>query len=276
MTTENTPMPAPTAPQGGSEAARKRTGLGRLAQLVGILGIVACLVLLAGTWYGRGVVAGHVDGFAGDLVTAIGKVTNATDTLATLLDTRAADVTAIADEARSIASDPTATSEIVDAISARLGDVGNRYADLRSKVVEIREKASAAIEMVKKVDQLIPFIDIPQGPLDLVEKVDTGLTTLDAAVSGVLSKADAASGVQQAATELAADADAIAAGLTNGAEAVRSLGSGIGGFSTEVTNVSASIGSLLTLVAAAFTILFGWLLILHLALRSLGRRMARG
>ncbi len=259
----------------GSTGTSKR-GLGRLAQVVGIIGAIASIAIVLGLLVGRSWVEDRWGEVLATGDRGIAKVTAGAETIASALDERAAEVSAIAEKARGIAAEPAPVADALVGIIGELTGVSDRYANLKERYLDLREKAETAVDLVHTIDRLVPAFDVPQGPLDVLGRIDEGLTTVDGIVSAI-GEAGAASGeVKATATTIAEKGDELAAGLTNAAATVRELGTGADSFAGEIAAAGTRVTSLLGVVMLALALVFVWSVVLHGALWSLGRRIGRG
>jgi hypothetical protein len=96
-------------------------------------------------------------------------------------------VGAVADAANVIAADPNPAPALSEALAAQLKPVSERYLALRSAYTEVRTTVVGALDRLQTLDRLLPWLSIPQGPMDALTAIDARVQAIDAKVTDLLS-----------------------------------------------------------------------------------------
>ena len=262
-----TPMFKPVPTQ---RRSRKPTA----AKVAGIIGIVVCVLIIIGVWFGLGTVSRTIDDLGNTVNAGFDRAIAVTDTVATGLDDAVASIDSMRAEAAELAAgrpDP----ERFAGLQARLAQVADRYHDLRTRYVEARESVVGVTATVGRVAQLIPGSRVPEGAGDRLAAADATLQAVDdALVSTWTSLSEADPG--------AAAAEALANRATPLRDAIGGAATAVDGLSTNLEGVQAnadatidSIRTILLIAAIALSLLFIWVLALNIALWLLGRAWER-
>ncbi|HEY4754297.1 MAG TPA: hypothetical protein VIH37_13500, partial [Candidatus Limnocylindrales bacterium] len=270
--------PAPedgaTADAGGETTRRDRV-LGTAGQVVGVIGIVVFLALVVAVLLGRGWAVDRTDEFAGTVDGALAQGVTLVDTASTRVSEVSGRVGAVVDAANALAANPNPAPGLSEALSAQLQPIQDRYLALRSTYTDVKTTVVSAFDRLQTLDRILPFISIPQGPVDALQAVDAKVQTIDANVSALFT------------TPGSGAVNAIAAGVATRAS---NLQTGLESITTNLDDLSARITTLqakvqdkadqaklmITLAAIVLMLLFVYLAFLHWVLFRASSRVRRG
>lgn len=251
--------------------------LGVVAAVLGVIGIVVCLVVAVGVWVVRPAVTDKVNEIVAIGTEGLAKADDlavvASDRLTTVSD-RLANIQGTLDTvATSTLIDTAVGQAIRDAVS---GFTSGPYAELRSSFAGLRERVVTLSGVVQRLDAAIPGIELPGIVTDAVDDVDARLTQLDQTVASVDSIAGNGVTSKEQVTQLSSQVgeinDVIGA-VVPGLETARAQ---IADAQARLDNASEKSNSLISLLAVVVTIIFIYLALLHVLLYKQGRRwMAR-
>lgn len=252
-------------------------GLGWLATILGVVGLVVCIAISIGVWVVRPDVEARVDDVAfavtqglddaaalsADASELVGQVSDRLDTVATT--------------ATSVAGNP-----IVDAVADRLltGAITNvvvgPWNTLQDRLGGMRERVVGISNAVQAVDEALPFIELPGTVTGVINDVDARWTAVDERVQGMeglaedgISTADEASRVAEFATEAGARLDSVN-------EALNQVHAAIETAQGDVQHAADQVDGLLFWGALIVCVVAIWVGLLHLLLIAQGRRWIRG
>jgi hypothetical protein len=267
-----------TAPGVRPRPAAERPRLGLAFQVAAIVGIVACLLLIAGAWWGRGWVVGQVDDVAASAEGALARASQSTGTVATALQGVDANLDAITEAAQAVQANPSGSlSDQFPQLAARVGTAVDRYRDFRASYDRLKQTLTDALGLLDNVGRFVPGVSAPQGPRDALAAVDSKVQAIDDAVSGLATAVGDGDG--ERAAEVAAAVEARAA----------SAKTALAGASTFVTDSSQAIDDVNARViqlrdrlvlytglgVGALTAVLVYVVLLNVALFALGRRWRR-
>jgi len=273
MTDQNTTpaaegvVAAPQVPE-PRQKGRDRA-LGTAGRVVGIVGIVVCLLLAVGVVIGRGWAIGTVDDVAAAIDTQIVRV----DPILTQASTRVAEISGrlgtVADLAAGIAADPSPGGGVADKLRAGLASVSDRYQALRSSYADLRENVVSMVDRLKLLDRLVPGFSIPQGPIDALAALDSRLQEFDAKVNDLLTIEpgqgpvnQAAAAVAQTVGEIQVKVDVIQAGLTDVQQRIAALEARLSDTAGTI-KTAITLGSVGTILLLLYVALLHWVLFRH-------------
>ena len=256
-------------------AAPRRSRRPFAVKVAGIVGIVACAVLIVALWIGRGAVASALDGLASDVSGGFDRAIKATDAVATRLNDAATSMNGIQTDATELASTTSPSPERFAGIQARLGAVADQYRQLRQRYADIRENVVALSSRVQQVARLIPGERIPEGAGDRLREVDDKLTAIDDALTSTFGSVGQGDTSSAAAQKLAAGAAKVDAAITAGAAVVQGVSTRLETAQSNADDAIDGIQTLLLIAAVAISILLLWVLLLNVALWALGRAWQR-
>ncbi|HET8784575.1 MAG TPA: hypothetical protein VFM38_03005 [Candidatus Limnocylindrales bacterium] len=237
----------------------------RVIQLLGLAGLLACIVLAIGillgrTWIGVAVGDGFgtVDATISDGLASIDDATSRLTEGGNRLDQLVAQLGPL-----------PATSPIPAAVAARISEVVDAAAPARDRYVEARSQAEAAVRYLELARRLAPDVQIPTGVSTALGNADQRLAGIDGALVALRSAARATAG------DVAAAAGTMREAVTRAAEAATSLRSEVDRLRSRIIDVHASIDRVLWLGTAALLAVVGYVALLNLLLIWLARRGRR-
>jgi hypothetical protein len=259
-------LPAPAQP---AATRRRDRVLGAAGQIVGVVGIVVCLLLAVGVIVGHAWADGTVDDVSAAIDGQIAKV----DPLLTQASAKVGEISgrvgAVADIAAGIAADPNPGGAVADTLRAGLASVSDRYETLRSNYADVRESVVSLGDRLQTLGRIVPGLSIPQGPADALAALDARLQEFNAKVTGLITidpgqgpANKAAAAIAAAASDIdtkIADVQAGIAGVQQRVSALRTKVSDTGGTGKFVITLGA-FGSILALLYLA---LLHWVLFRH-------------
>ncbi len=204
-----------TATEPPPPGRRRDHVLGTAGQVVGVVGIVVCLLLAVGVVLGRGWAVGTMDDVAAAVDAQIAKA----DPLLTQASVKVGEisgrVSTVADLAAGIAADPSPGGAVADTLRSALASVSDRYQALRSNYVDLRESVQSVVDRLQTLDRLVPGFTIPQGPVDALAALDARLKEFDAKVTSLITIEPGQGPVNKAAAAIAQAAGEIDARITD-------------------------------------------------------------
>jgi hypothetical protein len=248
---------------------RRDRVLGTVGQLLGIVGLVVCLLLVVGAVVGREWAVGTVD----DVSTAVDAQIAKVDPLLTQASAKVGEISgrvgAVGDIAAGIAADPSPGGAVADTLRSGLATVSDRYQALRANYADVRESVVSMVDRLQTLGRIVPGVSIPQGPIDALAALDTRLQAFDAKVSGLITIDPgqgpvnrAAAAISQAANDINAKILDLQGGIGDVQQRVSTLRTRIsdaaGTIKTGIT--LGEIGSILLLLYLAF---LNWVLFRH-------------
>ncbi len=265
---------APAAPT----ATQKRRASGPPPALfvgLGIFGLVVCLVIVAATWYARGVAVTQTDLLYGTVDSAIASgvtITGSVVDRASKAEQAAAAVQAAAANPRSFIANLPAVealrTQLVDGINSKLAPVREAYAGVKAKV-------TTAIEAANRVGNLLPGVSVPDIPTDLLASIDQKLTDINASVTTITQPAAPGTDPQVQAGVVAKAAATLESAFANLGQALTSFQDRLTSLRGSASDFRDRIVGLTNVAAVGLTLLFGYFLLLHAGLIWFGLRPYR-
>jgi len=251
--------------------------LGWLATLLGVIGVVVCLVVAVGVWVVRPPVTDKTHEIAAIVTDGLQQVNDLAD-VATARLGKASDslgnITALLDS--------VATSPLVDtAVGTKIRDlvsgfVEGPYASVHQDVAGLRQRLTSIAGVVQRLDAAIPGIELPGVVTDTIDNVDAKLTTLDTTVASINDVAGNGVTTGQQVANLSTQ-------VGNVKDVVDAIVPAIGAAQTQVTeaqkkvdHVSGRVDRWITWGALGVSIVALYLLMLNLLLFFQGRRWVAG
>lgn len=259
----------PSTRAGGSP---RRPLLGLLAEIVGLTGAALGILMIVSLWLVQGSITDSigdgVDAIRAEVERPAAKAGQAGERL----EARAVEVDEVAADARALAETADPPAAAVAAVADDLSEVSDRYAEARVWYVDIRDQAQGVLDVLDWIDSLLPSIELPDGPRELLLEIDEGVQELDTAVA-VLSQAGSAELVlAETAGSIAETAERISIGLREAADVARLTDDALVGVSDTLAQAADELSSLLRLAVVVSSLVLLYLVLLHLALWALGRR----
>jgi hypothetical protein len=263
----------PVAAPAASRAQRPRAGL--VLQVAAIVGIVLCVLVLAGAWLGRSVVVTKVDDLSASAHGALDRAAATSSTVATRLQAVTTNLDAVTTAAQQVSANPTSSvGSQFPQLAARLSAVVDQYGSFRSTYDSLRQGVTDALAFVDSASRFVPGISVPQDLRDRLATVDGKLQSIDTAVSGLSSaiSGTSAEAPGQIATAVAAKAAAAKAAVANASSAVGTSSQVITELGTRVDTLRDRIVLISLIGGVGVTIALIYVILLNVALWSLGRR----
>jgi hypothetical protein len=237
----------------------------RVLQLLGLAGLLVCIVLAIGILVGRtwiGITVG--DGFTTVDTTISDGLASIDDATARLTGGGGA-----LDELITQLGPLPATSPIPAAVAARITEVVDATAPARDRFVDARSQAQAAIRFLELARRIAPDVEIPTGVSGALATADERLAGFDSALVRLRGAARATAG------DVAAAAAAMREAVTRAADAATTLRGEVGRLQARLVDVHASIDRVLWLGAGALLAIVGYVALLNLLVVWLARRGRR-
>jgi hypothetical protein len=242
---------------------RRDRVLGTVGQVVGIIGLVVCLVLAVGVVFGRGWAVGTVD----DVAAAVDAKIAQAEPLLNQASARAGEisgrVSTVADLAAGIAADPSPGGAVADTLRSGLATVSDRYQTLRANYGDVRASVQSVVDRLQTLDRLVPAISIPQGPVDALAALDARLQEFDAKVTGLISIDPGQGPVNKAAAAIAQAAGDIDAKITNLQGGIGDVQQRVSALRTKLSDTTGTIKVGISLGAIGSILLLFYLALLH-------------
>lgn len=255
--------PAMQAPPPTPTRRKRERALGTAGQVLGIVGIVVCLVLVAGVVVGRGWAVGTVDDVAAAVDAQIAKTTPLLDRAQATVGEVSGRVSTVADIAAGVAADPSPGGEIAQGLRTALASVSARYQGLREGYADVRETVVSLIDRLQTLDRLVPGLSIPQGPIDARATFDERLNEFDAKVTDLITIDPGQGPVNQAAARIAEAATGIEARLHELQDGIGQVEERISELRADVASAAATANTAITLATILLVVLLLYLALLH-------------
>ena len=256
--------PDPVAPAPGPTRSRGVRIGRRAAQAFAIVGLVVCVALAVIVFVIGANLSGSIDRAlaTGDaaFARAVETADQATDNLQTAAGALDALVTTIGES--------TADSPLPAAIAARVADASERYLDIRDGYVAVRDRVQAAVARAQAIDELLPFIDLPDEPAGPLAALDDRLGAFDAALSSLRTSDVAAA----AAAEIQTAVTGVQTAVSEVADVAEGVRDGVVSVRAEVDAAGSTIQMILWIATLAIVVLLAYIAALHLAVFWLIRR----
>lgn len=250
--------------------------LGWLAMVVGVIGVVICLVVAVGVW----VVKPQVTDRAHEIVAIAHEGVQKADDLAV---TASGHLTTVSEKLASIESLLTsvAGSPLVDTAvgtnirNAVSGFVGGPYTDLMADVSGLVERVQGLSTTVQRLDAAIPGLELPGVVTGAVDDIDAKLTQLDQAVTSVDAIAGNGVTTSEQLTQLSTQVSGINEVIQVVIPGLETARAKLADVETRLTGTDDRIERIAGISAVGVSILFIYLALLNLLLVVQGRRWAR-
>jgi hypothetical protein len=265
------PAPDRTAvePPPGPTRRRRDRVLGTVGQVLGVVGLVVCLVLAVG------VVAGHEwsSSTVDDVAAAVDAQIAKADPLLTQASARVGEisgrVSTVGDIAAGVAADPSPGGAVADSLRAVLATVSDRYQTLRASYVDVRGSVQSVIDRLQTLARIIPGFSIPQGPVDALGGLDARLQAFDAKVTGLITIDPGQGPVNKAAAAIAQAAGDVNTKLADLQGGIGDVQQRITDLRTKISDAAGSVkmgitlGSTGSIVLLLYLALLNWVLFRH-------------
>jgi hypothetical protein len=247
--------------------------LGWLATVLGVIGVIVCLVVAVGVWVVKTPVADKAHEVAAIATEGLQKASDLTDVAADRL-TKASDnlgnITALIDSvAASPLVDTAVGTKIRDLVS---GFVEGPYANVHESMSGLRERLTSIADVVQKLDAAIPGIELPGVVTSTIDDVDAKLTQLDSTVATVNQVAGNGVTTSEQLTAVSTQVGQIKEVVDAIVPALGTAKTQIGEAQAKVAQTDDRIESWITWGALITSIVFIYLALLNVLLYQQGRR----
>jgi hypothetical protein len=251
--------------------------LGVIFMIVGVIGIVICVLLIPAVWVGRSVVNDSVAQVVAQVEAPLQEAHATSGEFRSRIGNIRDTLSPLSQQADTAAQRGAVETQLADRLLQAIDDtIGPQYVRLREAYVGIREKLTGVSRLFDTLRRFVP--DLPMLPADELSNMDTSLQSLDSSLRQV--RADLVSG-------------SLPDNLP-GVEAMRKVGDGIRSVDTRLGNLDTTAGNIearivqmqnqviqaqttvdhmLTTLAAVLSLVFIYLAGLHGALFAYGRTL---
>ena len=257
------PAPVAAADPVGPRRRKRDRALGTAGQVIGIAGIVVCLLLIVGVVFARGWAVTTVDDVSSTIDTQIAKVLPLLDTAQSTVGEVSGRVSTVADIAAAIAADPSPGGDLADGLRTAIAGVNERYQGLREGYAGVRESVFSVVDRLQTLDQLIPGLSIPQGPIDALTTFDMRLQEFDSKVNDLLTIEPGSGPVNEAAGRISQAANGLDTRLAEVEMSIGEVETKVGALRTDLANVTGTIDAAITAVTISIVLLLLWIALLH-------------
>jgi len=266
-----------TAMQPGEPASASRQNriLGMTGQGAGVVGLVVCLLLMIAVIFARGWALNTVSGIETRVDTALAKGIPLVDAASSKVDDVATKVTSVKDAANAVSAAAGPATALLEKLTGEVNGLSQRYLDLRNSYTEARNSVFSALDRLNTLDAIVPFISIPQGPVDTLHDLDAKITELDASVMEVLNANPGSGALGAVATTLAEKATGLETKLTALSAGLTEAKSRIGSLRTEVASTADTVTTAITLVSILMILGLIYLAAVHVVLYRSGKALGR-
>lgn len=250
--------------------------MGWLAAILGVIGLIVCLVIAVGVWFVKPEVETRVDRLATAVVEGLDQAAVLSAEASELVVQVNERLDTVAETASSISANP-----ILDAVVDRvLGGAINRvvsgpWNEIQDRLGGLRERVVGLSSVVQSIDQAVPFIELPGVVTGFIDDVDARWTELDQTVGEMQTIADEGVGTAERAARVAEIATNASQRLDTVNLALGEVHGKIETAQADITQGAQRVGNGLTWVALIVCIVAIWVALLHLLLISQGRRWIR-
>jgi hypothetical protein len=251
--------------------------LGWLAAILGVVGLVVCVVIAIGVWVVRPDIETRVDNVAFAVTQGLDDAAALSADAGELVAQVSERLDTVATTAQSVAGNP-----VIDAVANRLltgvvtNVVSGPWNTLQDRLGGMRERVVGISNAVQAVDEALPFIELPGTVTGVVNDVDARWTAVDERVRDMeqlaadgVGTAEQASRIAEIATDASTRLDAVGAALGEVHGAIETA-------QGDVQHAADQVGQILLWVAIVVCVVAIWVGLLHLLLIAQGRRWIRG
>ncbi len=240
--------------------------LGTTGRVVGVVGIVVCLLLAVGVLVGRGWAVGTVDDVSAAVDAQIAKTDPLLTKASSVVGEISGRVSTVSDLASGIAANPTPGGAVADTIRAGLTSISDRYQALRASYADMRETAVSAIGRLQTLSRIVPGFTVPQGPVDALAALDAKLQEFDATVTGLITIDPGQGPINQAAAAVAQKANDVNAKLDGVQSGIADVQGRISALQAQIADAADSVKLGITLGSVGSILLLLYIAFLHLVL----------
>jgi len=259
----------------GSPSRRRDRALGAIGQAAGVVGIAVCAMLIIGVLMSRNWLVGTVGDVQDRIDVGLVKGETLIDNASARVSEVSGRVGAVSDAATALAAQPNPAPALTEFLLAQLSGVSDRYLALRSSYADVRETAVGTLDRLNTLDRMLPFLSIPQGPVDALAGIDARFQELDAAIMQVLSTPGAGA-VDAVASAVAEKADAIQASLTGLTSKMADGKARLESLRGRIADRADQVNSIITITSVVQILLLVYFAFLHWLLFHTSRALWRG
>ena len=154
-------------------------------------------------------------------------------------------------------------------------ELSDRYHAMRASYAEAREHVVAALDRLNTIDDLVPAVRVPQGPVEALAALDERIRLLDTNLMGLLSVASE-TGPALIAAAIVEKVGIVEAALTAVSAGLEDTGVRLQALRDRVSTGADRVHTLVTVATVALVGAFLYASLLHAVLYRAGRRMRRG
>jgi hypothetical protein len=238
---------------------------------LGIVGVAVAIVLAIVVLLGRGWAVDKVHSVAASIDDALARGIPLLDQVDGRIATVNDRLGAVGAAATAVANGTNTPPPVAQRLSSALSSVSEQYLALRASYAEARARIVSAADRLQTLDAIVPFITIPQGPVDSLQALDDRVQALDASVMAIMD-------ANVAATAGTAVVDRVAKAQTTLADVQARLAAVEARLQQTRANVASAadrISAVITLLALVLVLALAYAAFLHVVLfRAAGRRGA--
>jgi hypothetical protein len=251
--------------------------VGWVAAILGMVGLVVCLVIAVGVWFVRPEVEKRVDYVASVAVDALEQASGLSADASDLIVQVKQRLDTVSTTASSVSGNPILTAAADRLLSGAITNVvAGPWNQLQDRLSGMREQAVGLSTSVQALDTAIPFIELPGVVTGFVDDVDARWTEVDQTVQGMESVASEGVGTAERANQVAQTAAEVSAKLDALNTALGQVQGKIDTAKAQVDDASDQIAGILGISTLAICVIAIWVGLLHLLLIAQGRRWVRG
>jgi len=261
-----------------SQAASSRRmtrALGTIGQAVGVLGALISVVLAVVVLLGCGRVVDRLDEMAARIDAGIARGVPLLAAARERVEGTSALVGALGDAVAARAGTTGTDAEGARVLLEKTKDVSDRYLEIRASYADARKHVVSALDRLNTIDDLIPALRVPQGPVETLAALDERVRLLDANVMGLLSAVPEA-GTGPVVAAILEKVGSVKAALTGVSAGLGDTGARLQGLQERTAASANRIHTLVTVATVALVAALLYASLLHAVLYREGRRMRRG
>jgi hypothetical protein len=254
-----------------------RRAAGLVFMIVGVVGLVISLLLLPAIWIGRGYASDQIAAVATGVGAPLDQVDATVAELRGRLESIRGRIREVGEQADAAAQSGTIDQQLAARLVQRLDEtVGTEFMRARDAYITLRERVMQAGQLRARLQRLMPWVSIPELPVEDLAAVDRELQALDAAVRDMRTSLTA--GVLPGTTlmrQIGEGARQLDARIGTFASLVDRVGERIAQVQTALADAEASLQRWLTIAAIILTLGCLYVAGLHVALIAAGRSWYR-
>jgi hypothetical protein len=250
--------------------------VGWLAAILGVVGLILCLVIAVGVWFVRPEVVSRVDRLATVAVEGLDHASALSADAEELVIQVRGRLDTLATTARSVATNPVVDAVVDRALNAAITNVvSGPWNRLQDRLGGMRERVVGIANVVQTLDDAIPFIELPGVVTGFVGDVDARWTEIDQTVQGLEDIAAEGAATTERAGRIADAATSASERLDAVSEALARVHGKVEEAQADIVQAADEVESILTWTAVIVSVVAIWVGLLHLLLVVQGRRWIR-